>query len=549
MAADGSINVSTSHDAGPGSRSHAKSLLDPSLWSDPHPLGGEFHLQRQAPVPGFHVVAPPANSPAYDHHLASSGYDPRHDLAWPTEAGSGSILRPTEDGSNPFSLLDRRHPIADANPALDAASFPPFATSLLLPRMADWQLPSPGPQSDDGDAGDNGDLDAAQDRSMPDHGIEPGHDLPGFRVANGSVPDSLPDDLFGIRAAEDVVRTAVSPAHEPLPEALEQIAGIYSGIEGGWINRADEQGPNPLPTMRGRDGSFEGALAAVSDAFDPRHIVQTGGPTGRPPGPGHNGGPPLRQGSSVPAPNQPQRSGHIQGRPSPAPQPTDNSTAAAGAEAAAGHVVSEPLAERVPSRPDAGKNLEIWQKIVSARGEQAPGGQYLGHDGLETLVGAHLDPRLPEPAAGRHYLPAHRHLRDGYRGELQLANRIVAALPEEIVIHYGMPAGRQGPDVISVDRNGTISVWDSKWRTGLRSIGPSQRAHRSDHSLNALYWEIRKQIRMAVRAGRLSSDVGASAMKNITTGHFDIYTIGTGNAHSGIVQSVRGGVSMEPRRP
>jgi hypothetical protein len=154
-------------------------------------------------VPGFHDVAPPANSPAYDHHLASSGYDPRPDLAWPTEAGSGSIIRPTEDGSNPFSLRDRRHPIADANPALDAASFPPFATSLLLPRMADWRLPSPGPQSDDGD------LDAAQDRSMPDHGIEPGHDFPGFRAAarvRRPSSDQAPLLGFGRWACEHLAR-------------------------------------------------------------------------------------------------------------------------------------------------------------------------------------------------------------------------------------------------------------------------------------------------------------------------------------------------------
>lgn len=561
LTADGSINAATSHDAGSGSRSPAGPLLYPSLWSDPQHLSGEFPLQSHAPAPGFHVVAPLAGSPATDPPFASSGYGPPADLPWP--AGSGT--HPIGDGGNPFSLLDRRHPIADPIPALDAGSFPPIATSLLFPRMADWQLPSPGPQSDDDD------LYAAPDRPRPDHGIEPGHDWPNFPVANGSVPDSSPDEagpassvydphVYGALpvesaagertgAAKDIAQTEVSSVHERLREALEQIADIYSGIESGWINRANEQGANRHSTIRGPDGSFDGALAALGDALDPRHVVQTGGPTGQPPGPGRNVGPPLRQGSSVPARNQPQRSGSIQGRPSPAPQPPDNSTAGAGAEAAIDHVVSELLAEPVPSSPEAGKKLETWQKIVSARGEQAPSGQYLGHDGLETLVGARLNPRLREPAAGRHYLPAHRHLRDGYRGELQLANRIVAALPDEIVIHYGMPAGRQGPDVISVSRDGTISVWDSKWRTGLRSIGPSQGAHQGGKSLRALYFEIRRHISDAIESGHLTPDVGAAAMKNASAQNFDIYTIGTGNAHNGVVQYVRDGTPSNPRRP
>jgi filamentous hemagglutinin len=187
--------------------------------------------------------------------------------------------------------------------------------------------------------------------------------------------------------------------------------------------------------------------------------------------------------------------------------------------------------------------------MVSARGQQAPGGQYLGAGGVNTWVGVRLNPKLPEPAAGYYYRPSLRHLRNGYRGELVLANRIVHALPNEIVIHYGMPAGLQGPDVISINLNGTVSVWDSKWRTGQRSISPGQRGHQSATSLDDLYWEIRKYIRMAVRSGHLPPDVGAAAMKNMSERNFDIYTVGTGNAHSGVAQSVRNGVPTSPRRP
>jgi hypothetical protein len=217
--------------------------------------------------------------------------------------------------------------------------------------------------------------------------------------------------------------------------------------------------------------------------------------------------------------------------------------------AAANAAATEQPNEGAHPDPEAPEKLEAWQRIVSVRGEEAPDSQYLGPSGRNTSAGVRLNPKLLEPAAGWGYRPAWTHLRDGYRGELQLANRIVAALPNETVIHYGMPAGRQGPDVISISRDGTISVWDSKWRSGQRSIGPGQRAHQSNDSLDALYWEILRHIQMAGRSGRLPPDVAALALKNITARNFDIYTIGTGNAHSGVAQPVRNGAPTDPRRP
>lgn len=286
------------------------------------------------------------------------------------------------------------------------------------------------------------------------------------------------------------------------------------------------------------------------DTFDPRYVVPTqarGGPVRPPPGPGHNGGPPLRPGSTSRIPTQPSRAAPTQASPT-APQPPDNSAAAAGA-AAAGAAATDRLNEPPPGDPEAAEKLEAWQRIMRVRGEEAPEGQYLGPGGRNTSAGVRLNPKLPEPAAGWGYRPAWRHLRDGYRGELQLANRIVAALPNETVIHYGMPAGRQGPDVISISRDGTISVWDSKWRSGQRTISAGQRAHQSEKSLKALYWVILNQVRMAIRSGHLPSDVGALAMKNIIARNFDIYTIGTGNAHSGVAQSIRNGIPTDTRRP
>jgi hypothetical protein len=573
---------------------------------------GEPEARPDRSVPGLHHFKPPADDPPgfrvaadgsvrngspNDPYLWSLGYDPHADITLPTGISSDA-LRPFRDGSNPFELLDQRRVNTDPVPSFDGGSLPSHAASLLFPRMTEPRFAwtnlvddggeidtgpddlLPGfrvePSTDDppssriwtGLMDDSGELNTGPDGPLPGLRIEPSTNEPSTsRIAGDDSVGDFNVSSFGYDPVSDVasrsdarsaggihpggIDTATyllsDPIHflahrrDPVQEALDQIARLYC---------IDWQGSDGRPTMFHGAGPANGPTAAVGDAFDPRYVVPTqarGGPLRPPPGPGHNGGPPLRPDSTSRVPTQPSRTAPSQANP-PAQQPPDNSAGVAGT-AAAGAAATEQLDEPVPPDPEAAEKLEAWQRIISARGNEAPDGQYLGPGGVSTWASVRLSPKLPEPAAGRHYLPAQRHLRDGYRGELQLANRIVTALPNETVIHYGMPAGRQGPDVISISRDGVISVWDSKWRSGQRSISPGQRAHQSEKSLKALYWEILNQIRMAVRSGRLPSDVGAIAMKNIIARNFDIYTIGTGNAHSGVAQSVRNGVPTDARRP
>lgn len=169
----------------------------------------------------------------------------------------------------------------------------------------------------------------------------------------------------------------------------------------------------------------------------------------------------------------------------------------------------------------------------------APDPPYSRSNGQETGVGIFVDQRLPPPAAGWTYNPPPGHLRSGYVGELRLANRIVSALKDEVVVHYGMPAGLRGPDVISVGPDGTISVWDSKWRTGPSMI--SRRGHATDASLRRAWDAVRVEIQLAVKSGRLPPEVGAKALENATKGDFRVIIVGTGNAHGGVVRSVQNG--------
>jgi len=137
------------------------------------------------------------------------------------------------------------------------------------------------------------------------------------------------------------------------------------------------------------------------------------------------------------------------------------------------------------------------------------------------------------------------HLRSGYVGELKLANRIVTALKDEIVVHYGMPAGRRGPDVISVGPDGTISVWDSKWRTDPSAI--SRGGHEREKSLERAWDAVREQVELAIDSGRLPPQVAAKASENAKRGDFLVITVGTGNAHGGVVRSVKNGKYIDSR--
>lgn len=166
----------------------------------------------------------------------------------------------------------------------------------------------------------------------------------------------------------------------------------------------------------------------------------------------------------------------------------------------------------------------VWNGIAKVFNQNAPDPRYNKSNGRQTGTGVFVDRRLPEPAAGWKYNPPPGHLRNGYVGEIRLANRIVAALKDEVVVHYGMPAGIRGPDVISVAPDGTISVWDSKWRTAPNLI--SKGGHQSDASLKNVWHKVKVEIPLAVRSGRLSAEAGAKALENADKGNFFVITVG-----------------------
>ena len=205
--------------------------------------------------------------------------------------------------------------------------------------------------------------------------------------------------------------------------------------------------------------------------------------------------------------------------------------------------------------PPEGPNHKKLHAIASWLADkhlQAGTGKYPGADGIDTAIGVRLDPRVGEPAAGRDYLPDHPSHRKGLEGEYGLANDIARHFPDHTVIDFGRKAGQRGPDVISVDRDGEIHFWDSKWRSSDISISPSGRAHQTKQSFEGAREHAECSIQAAMTSGHLSPEAGAKALKNLKSGNMTIVTVGTGSARKGVVEQIVGGeraVVYPERRP
>ncbi len=365
-------------------------------------------------------------------------------------------------------------------------------------------------------------------------------------------------------------------------QQLDRLLGAFEAVEGKPPTMADIRGlvgdvlprangdPNvlrvsggepveaPLQEIAAKDAldgtepriNDDGSAEEVGEGFDPQNIIlaQAGGggarggggsrvsPPSRPPaasgqrptpGIGHNRSP---QDGPTPL-NKLYPDWYSPPKPSTQPAPDTAGPAAA--------------AEQESSPQD----LSDW---LGKRAQRAQRDQYVDADGIDTAAGIKLDPRVGEPAAGRDYLPDDENHLKGLRGEYGLANEIARQFPDHTVIDFGRKAGQRGPDVISVDRNGEIHFWDSKWRGSDTSIGPSGRAHQTPLSLDGALQHAQDSICAAMKSGRLSPEAGARALENLANRNVTIVTVGTGSARNGVVEGIAGSdraVVYPKRRP
>ena len=204
-----------------------------------------------------------------------------------------------------------------------------------------------------------------------------------------------------------------------------------------------------------------------------------------------------------------------------------------------------------PEEPDFGE-FEHIIKWLAERKSRADKDKYKAADGIDTAIGVRLDPRVGEPAAGRNYRPDHPSHLKGLQGEFGLVNEFARQFPDHTIIEFGRKAGERGPDVISVDPDGKITISDSKWRGSDTSISPSRRAHQTEKSLKDALWRTERSLPKAVASGRLSPEAAARARENLMEGNLTIVTVGTGSARNGVIERIVGGertVVHPKRRP
>lgn len=199
--------------------------------------------------------------------------------------------------------------------------------------------------------------------------------------------------------------------------------------------------------------------------------------------------------------------------------------------------------EEAKQRDPEEERLLACRAVRAMPGQPAPSGQYDGRGGIETNVGIRVAPGFPAPKGGYDYGPDHLRHWNGYKGELELKNRIERAVPYEKFVHYGNPAGDQGPDVLTIGPDGRFMEWDSRSRMTERRLGPSMASSASLHPDDAKIY-----VWNAIRSRAIAPDTGARALQELKDGNYNICTVGTGNAYDGYFESVRNRVSTGPRR-
>jgi filamentous hemagglutinin len=119
---------------------------------------------------------------------------------------------------------------------------------------------------------------------------------------------------------------------------------------------------------------------------------------------------------------------------------------------------------------------------------------------------------------------------NGFQSELRLANDI-ADLDGQTVVKYGDRVGTRGADIVSVGNDGTVSLWDSKFRSADVNIKSSPTFTDASRLNNAM-----NDARIAVsNAPNLSAGVRAQALQNIARGNARALTIQAGQVRNSVV--------------
>lgn len=194
------------------------------------------------------------------------------------------------------------------------------------------------------------------------------------------------------------------------------------------------------------------------------------------------------------------------------------------------------LAATETSLAKKGEELTHWEKQVRIVADDVP-----------------LSPRLPDPDAGLLYKPAElvkgksqaqrdAHI-NGYKTEVRLANHVADNLGEAVV-KYADVSGRNYADVVSVDPEGSVTLWDSKYRSSGAAHPGSETFAVEPDPLSPEVLKPGETFSDAIAdaadslgrpaAGDYTAEMQAKAQANLAKGNFTAYTVSAdeGGFHS-----------------
>jgi hypothetical protein len=190
--------------------------------------------------------------------------------------------------------------------------------------------------------------------------------------------------------------------------------------------------------------------------------------------------------------------------------------------------------------------LGRWRDSTAITALPNPGIGTGGVQPLRIAAGVTLDPRLPDPVAGLNYAPslltrgtgANRQSQiNGYRAELAFANTI-AAQSGYTVVYYGSNVNFRGADVIAVRSDGTVSLYDTKFRSNPTNILGST----TFTNTTTLARAVTQAIEAIERNTTLPPAVRQLARENLRLGNFYAHTPGAGAARNSVITRFCNGV-------
>lgn len=211
---------------------------------------------------------------------------------------------------------------------------------------------------------------------------------------------------------------------------------------------------------------------------------------------------------------------------------------------------------KIFSTGEIAENAAIMAVIAQRQARQTLDVDDRGGYRIETINGKKVfvgKPPLDDPKAGvnpEFNDPKHK---VGFDGEVRLAQEIQAKVPGQVVISYGNGAGVQGADVVTVDADGNVYLYDNRVRNSGTNGSSAPKTTIQDSSALIPKGKGEKSAATKaiddIEASNLPKHIKEIAKAKLSDGTYFAITVGDGTgARNSAVQRYVDGVATNPNK-